>query len=164
MYLSSTLYELVCFRNVLRSKTIYQSSLLYRTFFSGEVECWDRQLPFYAQSLAASLQFEFVWLFSLSFTGPIQSQRRDAHLCVCLSVCAIKGSFHRIGPNGQFSLVVQMSMCQYVCMYVFNFFQGLSLALRSHDQILASVSLMRTLKRSITCILFQTGFFVVFLA
>ena len=29
-------------------------------------------------------------------------------------------------------------MCPYVCMYVFNFFQGLSLVLRSHDQIPAS--------------------------
>ena len=43
-------------------------------------------------------------------------------------------NFHRIGPLGGFGLVVAMFMC----MYVFNFFQGLSLVLRSHDQIPAS--------------------------
>ena len=50
--------------------------------------------------------------------------------------------FHRIGPLGRFDLVVAMSV---VCIFLYLFvpfpcdiFRGLSLALRSHDQIPAS--------------------------
>ena len=48
-------------------------------------------------------------------------------------------------PLGRFGLVVAMSVCVFLTLFVYdfvpfpcNFFQGLSLALRSHDQILAS--------------------------
>ena len=47
-------------------------------------------------------------------------------------------SFHRIGPLGQFDLVVAMSVYVFVCPFSCDFFLGLSLALRSHDQIPAS--------------------------
>ena len=45
--------------------------------------------------------------------------------------------FHQIGPLGRFDLVVAMSIYLSVP-FPCEFFQGLSLALRSHDQIPAS--------------------------
>ena len=52
-----------------------------------------------------------------------------------------KEDFHRIGPLGRFDLVVAKSVHLCVCVFVpfpCHFFRGLSLALRSHDQIPAS--------------------------
>ena len=42
--------------------------------------------------------------------------------------------FHQLGPLGLVVQVVAMSVCKSVCLFVLNFFLGLSLALRSHDQ------------------------------
>ena len=51
-------------------------------------------------------------------------------------------AFSKNQPLGRFFLVVAMSICPYVHMYIYiyvsspcDFFRGLSLALRSHDQI-----------------------------
>ena len=50
--------------------------------------------------------------------------------------------FHQLGPLGRVGLVVAMSVCLSVCLFDVpfpcNFFQGLSLAFRTHDQIPAS--------------------------
>ena len=54
--------------------------------------------------------------------------------------------FHQLGPLGRVGLRVAMSVCLSVCLFVClcvcaiecSFFRGLSLALRSHDQIPAS--------------------------
>ena len=50
-------------------------------------------------------------------------------------------NFHQLGPLGRVGLVVDTSVCLCVCLFVpfpCNFFRGLSLVLRSHDQIPAS--------------------------
>ena len=49
--------------------------------------------------------------------------------------------FHQLGPLGRVGLVVDMSVCVCVCLFVpfpCDFFRRLSLVLRSHDQIPAS--------------------------
>ena len=50
-------------------------------------------------------------------------------------------TFHQLGPLGRVGLVVAESVCLSICLSVpfqCNFFLGLSLVLRSHDQIPAS--------------------------
>ena len=72
---------------------------------------------------------------------PILPSSRDVSLSIYISVCPLPMRFSKNWLLGRFFHRVAMSVAGYIYIYVpfpCNFFQGLSLALRSHDQIPAS--------------------------
>ena len=87
------------------------------------------------------LLLRYYWVFEIvSF---LINFVRCMKLYAILKICCILVIFyfHRIGPLGRFDHRVAMSVCVFVCLFVpfpCDFFRGLSLALRSHDQIPAS--------------------------
>ena len=93
---------------------------------------------------ASALQPQTVVLESAPNWGSYWRERTiTSDVCfmvTCIKLlCAPSGDFHRIGPLGRFDHRVAMSVCKSVCVSVCPFscvfFWGLSLALRSHDQI-----------------------------